>query len=99
MTNETPMPPQDVDPEEIVAEEPERPSEDAARNNVPDEDGAPSLDDMTYEQYLKLTNPGKSDEEIAQMIRKENRYIWMTRIQIVALIVIFIVVICFIFTS
>lgn len=55
--------------------------------------------DMSYEEYLKLTNPGKSDEEIAKMIRKERRYTWLGRFQILAFIVIIILVLILVFTK
>ena len=49
--------------------------------------------DMSYEEYLKLANPYKSDEEVSKMIRKENRYTWLGRFQILALLAIVILVI------
>lgn len=55
--------------------------------------------DMSYEEYLKLTNPGKSDEEIGKMIRKEARYTWLGRFQILAFVVIIILVLVLVFTK
>ena len=50
-------------------------------------------------QYLKLTHPDKSDEEIAKMVRKENRYTWLVRFQILAFLLIIIAIILLIFTN
>lgn len=57
------------------------------------------LDQMSYPEYLKLTHPGKSDEEIARMVRKEERNVWIVRFQLLAAILIAIVVLIFIFTK
>ena len=65
MTDERPQPPQD---------EPAAASQ-APKRDQPEEAKAP--EDMRYAQYLKLTHPEKSDEEIAKMVRKENRYTWL----------------------
>lgn len=54
-----------------------------------------SLDDLNYEDYLKLTNPTLSDAEIETMIRKENRYTWIVRFELLAL-VLFVIVILFV---
>lgn len=54
---------------------------------------------MSYAQYLKLTHPDKSDEEIAKMVRKENRYTWLVRFQILAFLLIIIAIILLIFTN
>ncbi len=54
-----------------------------------------SLDDLNYEDYLKLTNPTLSDAEIETMVRKENRYTWIVRFELLAL-VLFVIVILFV---
>ena len=69
MTDERPQPPQG---------EPAAASQ-APKRDQPEEAKAP--EDMSYAQYLKLTHPDKSDEEIAKMVRKENRYTWLVRFQ------------------
>lgn len=56
-------------------------------------------ENMSYTEYLKLINPDKSDAEIAKMIRKENRYTWLGRFQILAFLVIIILVIALIITN
>lgn len=56
-------------------------------------------EDMSYAEYLKLVNPDKSDAEIARMIRKENRYTWLGRFQILAFLVIIILIIALIVTN
>lgn len=56
-------------------------------------------ENMGYAEYLKLINPDKSDAEIAKMIRKENRYTWLGRFQILAFLVIIILVIALIITN
>lgn len=55
--------------------------------------------DMSYAEYLKLTHPEKSDEEIGKMVRKENRYTWLGRFQILAFIAIIILVIVLIVSN
>lgn len=56
-------------------------------------------ENMSYAEYLKLINPDKSDAEIAKMIRKENRYTWLGRFQILAFLVIIILIIALIVTN
>lgn len=85
MTDERPQPPQD---EQAVA------TDEATSNKH--EEGQPS-EEMSYAQYLKLTHPGMSDEQIAKMIRKENRYTWVVRFQILGFILILAVILAFIF--
>lgn len=87
MTDERPQPPQDEQAAASITPEQEQPEE------------AKAPEDMSYDQYLKLTHPDKSDEEIAKMIRKENRYTWLVRFQILAFILIIIVIITLIFTN
>lgn len=97
MSEHTPQAPQDERPEAPVEEaveevvEVDESSDPAA---TPDGEDAPQL---SYHEYLKLTNPGKSDEEIAKMIRKENRYAWLVRFQILAFIVFLVIILFFIF--
>lgn len=90
MTDQTPQPPQENQEDAKVIE-----AEDAVveveATESPEE--APQL---SYHEYLKLMNPDKSDEEIAKMIRKETRYAWLVRFQILALIVFVILIIYFI---
>lgn len=64
-----------------------------------EQDGEFVAPDMSYEEYLKLTNPNKSEEEIAKMVRKENRYTWLGRFQIFSFIVILILVLVLVFTK
>lgn len=87
MTDERPQPPQD---------EPAAASQ-APKRDQPEEAKAP--EDMSYAQYFKLTHPDKSDEEIAKMVRKENRYTWLVRFQILAFLLIIIAIILLIFTN
>ena len=87
MTDERPQPPQG---------EPAAASQ-APKRDQPEEAKAP--EDMSYAQYLKLTHPDKSDEEIAKMVRKENRYTWLVRFQILAFLLIIIAIILLIFTN
>lgn len=87
MTDERPQPPQ---------------GEPAAASQAPKRDQseeAKAPEDMSYAQYLKLTHPDKSDEEIAKMVRKENRYTWLVRFQILAFLLIIIAIILLIFTN
>lgn len=56
-------------------------------------------DEMSYEEYLKLTNPSLSDAEIASMIRKENRYTWVVRFEVLAFILFVIVILLVIFLT
>lgn len=95
MTDERPQPPQDEQPEPCQAS---GQADDQARETAaPDATDAP--EQMSYAQYLKLVNPDKSDEEIAAMIRKENRYTWLGRFQILVLVLIVILVLVLIFTN
>lgn len=71
-----------------LAEEPEQ---DSQKVQIPE--------NMSYAEYLKLINPDKSDAEIAKMIRKENRYTWLGRFQILAFLVIIILIIALIVTN
>ncbi len=85
MTDERPQPPQD----EQAAANP------TPEHHEPEKKDAP--ENMSYAEYLKLTHPDKSDEQIAKMIRKENRYVWVGRFQILGFILILIVILAFIF--
>lgn len=87
MTDERPQPPQD---------EQTTPNSTQAKPE-PEETQAP--EEMSYAEYLKLTHPDKSEAEIAKMIRKENRYTWLVRFQILAFLLIIIVIIALIFTN
>lgn len=101
MTDERPQPPQDEQAVvEVLVEEPDGNTEavtDAGQQ--PDGDAPIDLDKLSYAEYLKLTNPGKSDEEIARMIRKENRYTWMVRFQLLAFVLIVIGIIVLIISN
>lgn len=70
---------------------PEKPEQDSQKVQIPE--------NMSYAEYLKLINPDKSDAEIAKMIRKENRYTWLGRFQILAFLVIIILIIALIVTN
>lgn len=70
---------------------PEEPKQDSQKVQIPE--------NMSYAEYLKLINPDKSDAEIAKMIRKENRYTWLGRFQILAFLVIIILIIALIATN
>lgn len=70
---------------------PEEPEQDPQKVQIPE--------NMSYAEYLKLINPDKSDAEIAKMIRKENRYTWLGRFQILAFLVIIILIIALIVTN
>lgn len=87
MTDERPQPPQD---------------EQAAASNTqakPKSEEAQAPEEMSYAEYLKLTHPDKSEAEISKMIRKENRYTWLVRFQILAFLLIIIVILVLIFTN
>lgn len=91
MSEQTPQPPQIEETEvkeTVISEEAPTASAEAGSEDAPQ---------ITYHQYLKLLNPEKSDEEIAKMIRKENRYTWIVRFQILAIIVFLIIILVFIF--
>ena len=62
----------------------------APKRDQPEEAKAP--EDMSYAQYLKLTHPDK-------MVRKENRYTWLVRFQILAFLLIIIAITLLIFTN
>lgn len=103
MSEQTPQPPQieEIEDEETVISE-EAPSDNAEAGSeeapsVSTEAGSEETPQITYHQYLKLLNPEKSDEEIAKMIRKENRYAWIVRFQILSIIVFLIIILVFIF--
>lgn len=67
---------------------------------TPDEAPQPiDVSQLSYEEYLKLSNPEKPEAEIKRMIRKENRYVWIGRVQIVLLALIAILVVYFIVTK
>lgn len=70
---------------------PEESEQDSQKVQIPE--------NMSYAEYLKLINPDKSDAEIAKMIRKENRYTWLGRFQILAFLVIIILIIALIATN
>ena len=70
---------------------PEEAEQDSQKVQIPE--------NMSYAEYLKLINPDKSDAEIAKMIRKENRYTWLGRFQILAFLVIIILIIALIVTN
>lgn len=70
---------------------PEESEQDSQKVQIPE--------NMSYAEYLKLINPDKSDAEIAKMIRKENRYTWLGRFQILAFLVIIILIIALIVTN
>lgn len=70
---------------------PEESEQDSQKVQIPE--------NMNYAEYLKLINPDKSDAEIAKMIRKENRYTWLGRFQILAFLVIIILIIALIVTN
>lgn len=70
---------------------PKEPEQDSQKVQIPE--------NMSYAEYLKLINPDKSDAEIAKMIRKENRYTWLGRFQILAFLVIIILIIALIVTN
>lgn len=74
-----------------VSPSPEEPGQDSQKVQIPE--------NMSYAEYLKLINPDKSDAEIAKMIRKENRYTWLGRFQILAFLVIIILIIALIATN
>lgn len=103
MSEQTPQPPQieEIEDEEtIVSEEVPSASTETGSEEVPStnaEAGSEETPQITYHQYLKLLNPEKSDEEIAKMIRKENRYAWIVRFQILSIIVFLIIILVFIF--
>ncbi len=87
MTDERPQPPQD---------------EQTTTNSTqakPEPEEAHAPEEMSYAEYLKLTHPDKSEAEIAKMVRKENRYTWLVRFQILAFLLIIIVIIALIFTN
>lgn len=92
MTDERPQPPQD---EPAAASK--APEQEQSDQEQPAE--AKGSEEMTYAQYLKLTHPDKSAEEIAKMVRKENRYTWLVRFQILAFLLIIIVIVILIFTN
>ena len=69
---------------------PEESEQDSQKVQIPE--------NMSYAEYLKLINP-ESDAEIAKMIRKENRYTWLGRFQILAFLVIIILIIALIVTN
>lgn len=85
MTEHVPQPPQDEDP---VVEAAEQVEEAADAGEQPQ---------ISYHEYLKLLNPDKSDAEIAKMIRKENRYTWLVRFQLLAVVVFVIIILVFVF--
>lgn len=87
MTDERPQPPQDEQAAPTRNDEQQQPEEPKAPEN------------MSYAEYLKLTHPDKSEQEIAKMIRKENRYTWLVRFQILAFVLIVIAIIVLIFTN
>lgn len=90
MSEQTPQPPQDerIDTDASAVE-------DAPVTEAPaDSDTAPQI---SYHEYLKLLNPEKSDAEIAKMIRKENRYTWLVRFQLLAVVVFVVLILVFIF--
>lgn len=91
MSEQTPQAPQ---VEELDIVETISPDEETAANNAAASDDPSQL---SYHEYLKLMNPDKSDAEIAKMIRKENRYTWLVRFQILAIIVFLILILVFIF--
>lgn len=70
---------------------PEESEQDSQKVQIPE--------NMSYAEYLKLINLDKSDAEIAKMIRKENRYTWLGRFQILAFLVIIILIIALIVTN
>ena len=87
MTDERPQPPQD---EQAAA---------TSTQAKPEPEGAQPPEEMSYAEYLKLTHPDKTEAEIAKMIRKENRYTWLVRFQILAFILIIIVIIVLVFMN
>lgn len=87
MTDEQPQPPQD---EQAAA---------SSTQAKPEPEEAQAPEEMSYAEYLKLTHPDKSEAEISKMIRKENRYTWLVRFQILAFLLIIIVILVLIFTN
>ena len=60
---------------------------------APREISEKELENISYHDYLKLMNPDKDEAEIQQMIRKENRGVWMVRFEVLALVLIIIAII------
>ena len=64
-----------------------------------DENGKAILpDDITSPEFIRLTHPEMTDEEIARAIRKENKNVAILRAQIISLVFFVALVIFFIAT-
>lgn len=98
MTEQVPQPPQDEEPV-ITATDAAHDDAVAAAEEMQEAADAAEQPEISYHEYLKLLNPDKSDAEIAKMIRKENRYVWIVRFQILAVIVFVCIILYFILSS